>query len=83
MMSFYTIVRHADKHCRFYKPGQPGKGGNVLKSVFVGKEATIIDGNCAGIKGMVVSANSVENTVEIRVEPGTYIITTYEKVYQK
>lgn len=54
-----------------------------MKSIFVGKEATIIDGNCAGITGIVVSANSVENTVEIRVESGTYITTTYEKVFQK
>ena len=54
-----------------------------MKSIFVGKETTIVDGNCAGITGMVVGANSKKNTVEIEVEPGTYITTTYEKVYQK
>jgi len=61
----------------------PYKGTTIKpKSVFVGKEATIIDGACAGITGMVVGANSRKNTVEIRVEPGTYITTTYEKVFQ-
>lgn len=54
-----------------------------MKSIFVGKEATIIDGNCAGITGMVVGANSKKNTVEIEVEPGTYITTTYERVSQE
>lgn len=67
-----------EKWCAFHGL----KGGIELKSIFVGKEATIIDGDCAGITGMVVGANSLENTVEIRVEPGTYITTTYERVYQ-
>ncbi|MDD3040816.1 hypothetical protein [Bacteroides sp.] len=53
-----------------------------MNSIFIGWEATIIDGNCAGITGMVVGANSQENTVEIQVEPGTYITTTYDRVYQ-
>ena len=51
--------------------------------IFVGREATIIDGHCAGITGMVISADSDDNTVKIEVEPGTYITATYEKIYQK
>lgn len=54
-----------------------------MDKVFVGKEATIIDGNCAGITGKVVGADSVKNTVELEVEPSTYITTTFEKVWQK
>lgn len=52
-----------------------------MKSVFVGKEATIISGKCTGITGMVVGADS--NTAEIRVEPDTYIITTYDNIAQE
>lgn len=54
-----------------------------MKKVFVGKEATIITGLCTGIKGMVVGANSKEKWVEIEVEEGTYITTTYEKISQE
>lgn len=52
-----------------------------MKSVFVGMDATIIKGKCAGITGMVVGADS--QNAEIRVEPGTYITTSYENITQK
>jgi hypothetical protein len=57
-------------------------GHKSMKSVFVGKEATIAIGKCAGISGMVVGANSEKNTVEIHVEKGTYITTTYDNITQ-
>lgn len=53
-----------------------------MKKVFVNKEATILNGKCAGITGIVVGANSVENTVEIEVESGTYITTTFQNISQ-
>jgi hypothetical protein len=53
-----------------------------MKKVFIGKEATVLNGNCAGIAGMVVGANSEDRTVEIRVETGTYIATTYDNIAQ-
>jgi len=55
----------------------------TMTKVFVNKEATILNGKCAGISGMVVGANSVENTVEIEVEEGTCIITTFQNVFQE
>ncbi|MCE5220156.1 MAG: hypothetical protein LLF98_02515 [Clostridium sp.] len=54
-----------------------------MNKVFVGKEATILNGKCAGITGMVVGANSEDKMVEIRVEVGTYISTTYENISQE
>jgi hypothetical protein len=52
-----------------------------LKSVFVGVEATIIKGKCAGITGMVVGADS--QNAEIKVEPGTRIVIDYSNINQK
>lgn len=54
-----------------------------MKKVFVGKEATVLNGKCAEIMGMVIGADSEDRTVEIRVEPGTYITTTYDNITQK
>ncbi len=54
-----------------------------MEKVFVGKEATILKGKCIGITGMVVGANSIENIVEIEVEPDTYITTTYQNISQE
>lgn len=51
------------------------------KSVFVGQEATILNGKCSGITGMVIGADSNENTVEIDVE-GATIFTAYDNITQ-
>lgn len=53
-----------------------------MDKVFVGKEATVLNGKCAGITGMVVGADSESKEVEIRVEVGTYITTGYENITQ-
>lgn len=53
-----------------------------MKSIFVGKEATITNGKCTGITGMVVGTNSQENWVEIKVEEGTFITTARENITQ-
>ncbi len=54
-----------------------------MEKVFVGKEATILYGKCSGISGKVVGANWEENTVEIKVGTDTYIITTYNNMFQE
>lgn len=54
-----------------------------MEKVFVGKEATILHGKCAGISGTVFGANWEENTVEIKVGTDTYITTTYQNISQE
>lgn len=54
-----------------------------MKSVFVGKEATIIKGKCAGLSGTVVGANSVTKKISIELESGSTIVTSWENVEQK
>lgn len=76
----FTIIQTCLLHSPI-RSRQAGKEEVNLKSVFVGKEATILSGKCAGITGMVVGADS--NTAEIRVEPDTYIITTYDNIAQE
>ena len=53
-----------------------------MEKVFVGKEATVLNGKCAGVTGMVVGADSESKTVEIRIEVGTYITTGYNNIIQ-
>lgn len=72
----FTIIQTCLLHSPI-RSRQAGKEEVNLKSVFVGKEATILSGKCAGITGMVVGADS--NTAEI----STYIITTYDNIAQE
>lgn len=54
-----------------------------MKSVFVGKNATILNGKCSGITGLVVGADSKDHTVEIEIEKDTYVTTSYENISQE
>lgn len=50
------------------------------QGVFVGREATIVNGACAGIAGIVVYANSVEDSVIIKADKDTYIAVAFENI---
>lgn len=50
--------------------------------VFVGKNATILKGKCAGITGLVVGANSVTRKVELEIESGNYFTTNFDNIDQ-
>lgn len=47
------------------------KGGIYVKSIYVGKEAKIIKGKCAGLSGIVVGANSITKKISIELESGS------------
>jgi len=53
-----------------------------MNKICVGKEARILTGKCAGIVGLVVGANSLDHSVELKIEDGNYFTTTYDNISQ-
>lgn len=55
-----------------------------MKSLFIGLPVTIIEGECKGITGQLVMADSRKKKVAIEVDRGrTKIQTDWEKVRQE
>lgn len=66
-------------------PEQPSmfEGGKALKPLFIGQPATIFEGECKGITGQLVMADSRKKKVAIEVDRGrTKITTDWDKVRQ-
>ncbi len=63
-----------------YKPYRKRKPAT---KVFVSAPTKIIKGECAGIKGQLVYANSKTRQVEIMVDPDTTITTKWDNITQE
>ena len=53
-----------------------------MESIFINKNAYILNGSCKGIKGNVVSADSESEQVALRVDEDTTVITKRTNVMQ-
>jgi hypothetical protein len=54
-----------------------------LKSVVIGKEATITKGKHAGTTGIIVGANNITRKITIETNQGTCIVANWDNVEQK